>query len=345
MNINELKQALDIVTKNGGVPFITAQPGVGKSDSVRQFAEAKAKELELNYYEGPENYNPDGFGFIDLRLATVDSIDLGGLPLIDRDADVTRFTRSPYIPQDGHGILFLDELPQAKAGNQAAVSQLILDKRVGSHSLGENWNIIAAGNRAKDRAATHKMPTHIANRLTALELDFSIEVFIEYMHEKKVDDVAIAFAKFRPELLESFKPDQDINCTPRSYIAASNFITTAAENLQFSLMAGTIGEGATAEYLGFARIWKDLPPLSEFLKIPAEITIPTKSDVLYATIQMLAMNVTEKNADTINIFISRLEDSPEYVIMFWTSALKKCRKLLRNETFRAFLKENEDLIL
>ena len=158
MDIDSVKEALDIITKNGGVPFIKSAPGVGKSDCVKQFAQARAKTLGLDFYEGPESYNPDQFGFLDLRLATIDSIDLGGLPIIDSNAESTKFTRSPYIPENGHGVLFLDELPQAKAGNQAAVSQLILDKRVGTHALGKNWVIVAAGNRSQDRAATHKMP-------------------------------------------------------------------------------------------------------------------------------------------------------------------------------------------
>ena len=76
MNINEIKESLHAITKIGGVPFILAMPGVGKSDSVKQFAQSRATDLGLDFYEGPENYDPTKFGFFDLRLATVDSIDL-----------------------------------------------------------------------------------------------------------------------------------------------------------------------------------------------------------------------------------------------------------------------------
>ena len=183
MDINNTKDALKLITKHGGVPFIVAQPGIGKSDCVKQFAQAEAERLGLEFYEGPENYDPTKMGFLDLRLATIDSIDLSGLPIINSETETTEFTRSPYIPAEGHGVLFLDELPQAKAGNQASVSQLILDKRVGTHELGPNWVIVAAGNRSSDRAATHKMPTHISNRLTTLELEFSLEAFVTYMQE------------------------------------------------------------------------------------------------------------------------------------------------------------------
>ena len=76
MNINDIKTSIKAITEVGGVPFITGQPGIGKSDTVKQFAQEEAAKLGLEFYEGPENYNPEGYGFFDLRLATVDSIDL-----------------------------------------------------------------------------------------------------------------------------------------------------------------------------------------------------------------------------------------------------------------------------
>ena len=344
MDINNVKDALALVTQHGGVPFIVAQPGIGKSDCVRQFAEARAKQLGLEFYEGPENYNPNKMGFLDLRLATIDSIDLSGLPLIDTEKETTEFTRSPYIPAAGYGVLFLDELPQAKAGNQAAVSQLILDKRVGTHELGKNWVIIAAGNRAQDRAATHKMPTHISNRLTTLDLEFSLEAFVQFMHDHNTHEAAIAFAKYRPETLESFKPDESINCTPRSFISAANYIEAPAD-IQFSLMSGTIGEGATAEFLGFTKIYMNLPELEDFLTNPTTIKVPEASDVLFATIQLLSHNATTANIDKIDKFIARLKNQPERQVQFWRAAVVRNKQIAISKPFTAFIQKNQDLII
>ena len=344
MDINNIKESLNLITKHGGVPYIQAAPGIGKSDSVKQFAQARAKTLGLDFYEGPENYDPNSFGFIDLRLATIDSIDLGGLPLIDAGAEFTQFTRSPYIPAEGHGVLFLDELPQAKAGNQAAVSQLILDKRVGSHELGKNWVIVAAGNRQQDRASTHKMPTHIANRLTALDLEFSLSAFVDYMHTANTHEAAIAFAKFRPEVLESFKPDESVNCTPRSFIAASNYID-APDELQFSLLSGTIGEGATAEFLGFVKIYMNLPSLEEFIAKPTSIKVPKEADILFATIQLLSHNATKDNITKISKFIDRLKDAPERQVSFWRAACVKNKDIAISKPFTDFISKNQDLVL
>lgn len=344
MNINAIKESLELITKPGGVPFITGQPGIGKSDTVKQYAQSKAKDLGLEFYEGPENYDPSKFGFFDLRLATIDSIDLNGLPLINKDSERTEFTRSPYIAKDGYGVLFLDEIPQAKAGNQAAMSQLILDKRVGTHELGKNWVIITAGNRAKDRAATHKMPTHVANRLTQLDLEFKLDTFVEYMQANQTHPAAIAFSKFRPELLESFSPDEDINCTPRSFIAASNFID-APEDLQFSLMAGTIGEGATAEFIGFSKIYMNLPPFEDFVNSPTKVKVPSDDpSIMFATIEMLSHNVSIDTMTPICKFIDRLADFPEKQVSFYVQASSRDIELVDTKEFIAFIQENKDLI-
>lgn len=344
MNIDDVKKAVQLITENGGVPYIQAQPGIGKSDSVKQFAQLRAEELGLMFYEGPENYDPEGFGFFDLRLATIDSIDLSGLPIIDKDADATRFTRSPYIAEKGHGVLFLDELPQAKAGNQAAVSQLILDKRVGTHALGKDWVIITAGNRSEDRAATHKMPTHIANRLTSLDLEFDLEKFVTYMQNNDIHEAAIAFAKYRPDVLESFKADQAINCTPRSFIAASKYID-APDEIQFSLMSGTIGESATSEFLGFTKVYMNLPPVEEFVKNPTTIKMPEAADIMFATIQMLSHNVNKKNVNQIAKFINRLDDTPERQVQFWQASCIKNSDIVTAKPFLDFIENNKDLIL
>lgn len=345
MDINTLKQALSIVTKTGGVPFIQSAPGVGKSDTVKQFAQSKAEELGLDFYEGPENYNPDAYGFIDLRLATIDIIDLSGLPIISASKETTQFTRSPYIPKAGHGVIFLDELVQCKPGNQSAVSQLILDKRVGAHALGKNWVIVTAGNRAKDRAATYKMPTHIANRLTSLDLEFSLSAFTEYMTAKSTNEVAIAFAQFRPELLESFDPDKGVNCTPRSFIAAANYIGVSPEGtLEFELMSGTIGEGAASEFIGFTKIYQELPPFEEFIANPEGIEVPKKADVLFATIQMLSYGTTKENLDRISLFISRLSSNPEKQVMYYKSVVSKNPKLIMEPACREFVAKNKEFM-
>lgn len=344
MNTNELKQALKILTDNGDVPFVSGAPGLGKSECVKQFAAAQAKELGKEYYEGPEFYNVDNYGFIDLRLNSIDVIDLSGLPMIDKQNMETKFTRSPYIPADGHGILFMDELPQAKPANMAAVSQLILDKRVGPYSLGDNWKIITAGNRTKDRASANRLPTHVANRLTKLELDFQIEPFVDFMHANGVAEDAVAFAKHRPTLLESFKPNNEVNCTPRSYIVASRYLDLP-EEIMYSLMSGTIGEGVTAEFIAFSKLYRHLPDISEFLKNPGTIKLAEESDIIFATIEKLSHHANAENISKLSKYINRLHETPERQVVFWKNAIAKTPTIISTNEAMKFISENKDVLV
>ena len=351
MNINQIKESIKIISKEGkgDVLMITAQPGVGKSEAVYQAAQEEAEERGMDFYEGPENFDENKFGLIDLRLATVDTIDLGGLPLIDPNSTVTKFTRSPFIPANGQGILFLDELPQAKPANQAAVSQLILDKRVGCHKLGEGWKIVAAGNDVQHMASAHKIPTHIANRLNFQDLDFDIKAFVKHLEQKEVNESAIAFSKFKPSIFDGFDTNNKVNCTPRSYMAAANYLNIEDEDMMFSLIAGRVSEGVATELFAFRKIWVNLPEFEEFVNKPTSIKIPSEADIMFATIQMLASRTCDKTIKQINKYLERItkEDKLEVVISFWKTLLNRCpiavrSKIMITTEFREFIKHNKE---
>ncbi len=107
--------------------FLWGQHGLGKSALVQQVAD----QMEI--------------GFVDLRCAQLDAVDLRGLP--DKRADGrTHFLPPSDLPAAGQGILFLDELNRAGQDVLAALFQLVLDRRIGQYQLPDGWSIVAAGN-------------------------------------------------------------------------------------------------------------------------------------------------------------------------------------------------------
>lgn len=98
--------------------FIWGPPGIGKSDLVRQVADLRKVLLR------------------DLRVILLDAVDLRGLPhLADGQ---TRWAIPDFLPRDGEGILFLDELNAAPALVQAACYQLVLDRKLGDYTVPES---------------------------------------------------------------------------------------------------------------------------------------------------------------------------------------------------------------
>ena len=120
-------------------------PGLGKSD----IAEAVADDL--------------GWALVYADLATRDPADLGGMPWVT-DGRTVR-CRADWLPSEGRGILFLDELPQAGLANLNIAATLIREHRIGEHRLPPTWMVVCPGNYQHNRAGTTTMPSHVRNHL------------------------------------------------------------------------------------------------------------------------------------------------------------------------------------
>jgi MoxR-like ATPase len=80
--------------------YLWGAPGVGKSSIVRQAADQAGLEV------------------LDVRAVLLDPVDLRGLPRIQDDSAL--WCPPAFLPRDGQGVLFLDELAQAPPLVQAA---------------------------------------------------------------------------------------------------------------------------------------------------------------------------------------------------------------------------------
>ena len=128
MKASSVLDALRVLVAARRPVFVWGSPGVGKSAVVGQLA--KAMNIPLR----------------DVRALLLDPVDLRGLPFLGTDGR-SKWATPEFLPQDGAGILFLDELNAAPAMVQASCYQLVLDRRLGEYTLPDGWAIIAAGNR------------------------------------------------------------------------------------------------------------------------------------------------------------------------------------------------------
>ena len=203
MNATTLTQTLNtLIAANEKLPaFIWGAPGIGKSAVVKSVA------------------NSNNLDMIDLRLGQIPPSDLRGLPYI-KDS-VAHYARPEWLRPDGAGILFLDELSNAVPSVQGLSQQLLLDRRVGEHKLGDGWFVIGAGNNREHGAAVHGMPTPVANRMIHLEMEAEIDSWKAYAIGANMNADIIAFLSFRPEFLFKLHRKQRAFPSPRSWEAAS----------------------------------------------------------------------------------------------------------------------------
>jgi len=211
-----------------------------------------------------------------------------------------------FLPQDGEGILFLDELNAAPAVVQASCYQLVLDRKLGEYTLPEGWAIVAAGNRDSDRAATTRMPTPLRNRFVHIDFEVDVQEWSEWAIKTGIRPEVIAFIRFRPELLSAFDRDA-LNAfpSPRSWEFVSRILNSGPDpSAEHELFAGAVGAGAATEFSAFVRMFRELPNIDAILVNPTQEPVPENAAAQYAVASALARCASDTNFDRLPVLES-----------------------------------------
>ena len=245
----------------------------------------------------------------DLRALLLDPVDLRGLPFLASDGR-SKWATPEFLPQNGSGILFLDELNAAPAMVQASCYQLVLDRKLGEYTLPDGWAIIAAGNRDSDRAVTTRMPTPLRNRFVHLEFEVDVQEWSEWAIQAAIRPEAIAFLRFRPELLSAFDRDANAFPSPRSWEFVSRILDSLDSQtnpaIEHEIIAGAVGTGAATEFSAFLRTFRELPNIDAILLNPTQEPVPENAAAQYAVASALAHRASDANFDRICLYLNRL---------------------------------------
>ena len=241
--------------------MIWGQPGIGKSSIVSQIA------------------NTAGIDFIDVRLSQLAPTDLRGLPVPENG--ISHWYPPEFLPREGSGILFMDEINMAPPAMQGVAQQLILDRAVGSYTLPDDWFIWAAGNRKEDRAAVFDMPSPLANRFIHLTLEPSIDDFRQYAYSKGFSNGIIGFLAFRADLLHKQDHNSDAWPSPRSWEMANQLHSAGLD------IEPAVGMGCATEFAAYLAVTDDIPDLAAILSGKKQPKFPTEPSLRYACVMGL----------------------------------------------------------
>jgi MoxR-like ATPase len=221
--------------------FVWGGQEVGKSAVVAQLARSLQKNLR------------------DIRVLLLDPVDLRGLPFLGSDGR-SKWATPDFLPPDGEGILFIDELNAAPATVQASCYQLVLDRKLGEYTLPHGWAIIAAGNRDLDRGATTRMSTSLRNRFVHIDFEVDTQEWSEWAIHNNLRPEVIAFVRFRPELLSQFDRDANAFPSPRSWEFVSRILDSKPDSkVEHELFAGAAGMEAATEFSAFLEMYVSCP--------------------------------------------------------------------------------------
>lgn len=328
---------MSVALRAGLAPFMRSSPGIGKSSLVKKFA--KANNLFL----------------IDIRLSTCSPEDLNGLPHFDENGNAV-FKPFDFWPlahkykKDGSDFpinedtgkpysgffIFCDEFNQAPKSVQAAAYRLILDREIGQHPLHKLCVVAAAGNLMTDRAIATDIGTALQSRFVHLHLEASYEDWLTAVAlPNKYDPRLIAYLAQFPTKLMDFDPrHNDLTfCCPRTWEFTNAILKQTPGDLDevLPLLCGTITSLVATELVQFAKVFKDVVPVSEILQHPDTARVPGEKAMQWATTTAMADHLTVQNFDKMAIYADRLPLTMR--VMFYRSALARLPAIVSTPAF------------
>lgn len=305
--------------------FLWGAPGIGKSSIVKQIADEK------------------GIGFIDLRLALMDPTDLKGIPFYDKESHTALWAPPAFLPRDGEGILFLDELNSAPPSVQASAYQLILDRKVGEYELPEGWAIVAAGNREGDRGVTYRMPSPLANRFVHFEMEVDVEDWRLWAYRKALNERVISYISYRSEHLFTFDSKSDVKsfATPRSWEYVNKILKSSiSDELLLDTLSGAVGREVGVSFLSFAKVMNKLPDIKNILKT-GRGEYSDEVDVLYALstglVSAYLKDKSDENLD--NLLTYTLDLKSEFAVMIVQDLQRNGVDMQHSQVFKEWVKK------
>jgi AAA domain (dynein-related subfamily) len=330
MKPSKVEEVLPICIKAKRPVFLWGQPGAGKSELIASVG----KSLE--------------YGLTDLRAVLLDPVDLRGLPAISDTKDGKKeavWCPPSFLPKGKKPhILFLDELNAAPPLVQAACYQLVLNRRVGEYVLPDETVVIAAGNRETDKAVTSRMASPLANRFVHINFDVDNDDWIRWALRNGVRQELIAFQRFRPHLITNFDPKRNDKAfsTPRSITFLSQLMEANGGVIDYELAQGTVGEGYAAEFIGFLRVYQNLPDPDAIIMRPDKGEVPRDPATLFALCEALAHRASDQTIANIVTYANRLEE--EFSVLLIRDCIDRDETLVRCRPFIDWSSKHADVL-
>lgn len=331
------------------VPFIMSEPGLGKSACARKIAQDFLTGLGLPYvqYDTSKPETLETATVVEFTASLREPVDLNGLPMSE-NSDFTQWKPPAefYALKAGTGVkvLILEEASDAPTPMQNALCRVIYDKHAGNLQLTDQLYIIATGNRTSDKSGANRITSKFAGRTRLINFTASVDDFADYgMESGRILPMVIQYLRWKNESLVAFDPNRHANANPRSWERVSLIPENLSPTVYLEHVVGEVGEGVGNEFVGFKRIWDQLPDLNEIEKHPEKASVPKDPATLYAVTGALARRVTDKNFEKLAAYFDRLPK--EFNVMAVKDSIKLCPAVKNTKAFVTWATKNTEVLM
>jgi len=354
---HDLHLFLDLMFAGRAVAKIESAPGAGKSKQI----EAYARKMNKKYADD------GGYGLFVLDMSKANLADLLGY-LLTREVTDTDANGNPVAVTQGRysypywlydwftgtpaykfkrGLIVLEEWGQGEGEVKRACAPLIYDRRLGEWRF-PDFDMVVLSNRAQDRSGVTKEYDLIINRWNEVELQPTLEGFLEASHELGMLPLTQAFAaRNEKELFHEIRvPEvQGPWMTQRSLHKMDDIVQAAlAKGMQFgdklllAAISGGVGPDNANRYIAFADARTKIPAVSAIIADPDGVPIPAELDVLSFLVFDLAAKTKHENVEKIFQYVRRMKS--DMAVTYFHAACTRDDTLVGTKQFSAFAMDN-----
>lgn len=323
--------------------LVFGSPGQGKTTIFEQIARELEYDMIISHpvVDSPIDYKGLG-AIVETQKNGEKTKEARFLPF----ADLKRL-----LDTDRPTLHLADDLGPAPPMVQCAYGQLILNRAIDNHKISPTVRFVAATNRKQDKSGVIGIIEMLKDRFhTVCELRNSLNDWVKWaIRSKKIPYELISYVRYRPGVLDAFKPMADLSRTPTPRgleQVADKMNAGIPKHLQLKSFSGTIGPQHAAEFVGFLRIYQELPDPDYVLMNPKDAEIPDpnqKPGSLIALCGALAARATENTIERMITYANRLPD--EFSVAMVNDATTRNPKLTKNRAFIDWTVSHQDVIL
>ena len=319
---SEAAAALATCIAAGQPACLWGDPGIGKSDVVRQTAARL------------------GLACVDVRVALLDPVDLRGLPTLEDGR--TRWAPPEFLPRDGAGVLLLDELNRGTQMAQNACLQLVRDRRLGEYELPAGWTVVAACNPTG--VGTGQMSEALAGRFVHLDVTHDLKDWSTWAVAAGLEPLVIAYVRFQPDdLCVPLRRGEKSGPSPRTWEFVSRIgAQRPPRAIERALVAGAVGHERAVKYMAFAELFRQLPSIDAILLNPTAAPVPTAPATQYAVASALAQRADHANLGRVLQYLARLP--VEFGVYAVRDATTRAPALAATAEFTAWAVAHQDVL-